>query len=127
MLGLLTNTDAETFKSLLALNGMDRDVIRRNCSEPSELPDEGVEYFLSDDGASGFGVTIAGELVGLHSVVRGRGDELVEAAINRGAMRLDCFDGPLVDLYGRHGFAVTDVVPNWTPGEPDVVYMRRFV
>lgn len=87
---------------------------------------EGTGYFLTADRRSGFAIRPDGELVYVFSTVRGRGDILVRAAIALGAVRLDCFDGYLTDLYRRNGFDVTRREPNWTPGGPDVVYMRLF-
>lgn len=80
-------------------------------------------FYLSVDGRSGFAVTEHGELCGVFSTVRGRGDTLVKDAIFFGATHLDCFDGYLPGLYARHGFRETKRVPNWTAGQPDVVWM----
>ena len=84
-----------------------------------------VDWYLAEDYLSGFGVTDSGELVGVFSVVKGRGDELVQAAVELGAWHLDCFDGYLPTLYRRNGFRVTHEEANWTPGGPSVVYMER--
>lgn len=85
----------------------------------------GTRYFLEDDasGVVGFAIRGDGELVYVHSTVPGQGRAIVEEAILEGAVYLDCFDGYLVDFYGRHGFVECQRVDNWTPGEPDVVYM----
>lgn len=88
-----------------------------------ELRVHGALTRLSDDGLSGYAVQPDGELVGVFSLVRGRGDELVTDAIANGATHLDCFDGYLVDFYRRHGFGVHRREANWNPGGPDVVYM----
>lgn len=53
----------------------------------------------------------------------GYGSRLVNDALHNGAEVLDCFDGFLPEFYARHGFVETGREPNWTPGEPDVVYM----
>jgi hypothetical protein len=64
------------------------------------------------------------------------GDHLVADAVRWGARFLDCYDGPLVDLYRRHGFEVTHTIPwddQYAPegwdyerrGRPDVVYLTR--
>lgn len=81
-------------------------------------------YYLSDDSRSGFIITENGELKGVFSIVKGRGDELVESAVKRGATHLDCFAGYLVDLYQRHGFGSWKIEPNWNAGEPAVHYMK---
>lgn len=71
----------------------------------------------------GFIVKADGELVGVFSSLKGRGDVLVIAAQNEGAQHLDCFDGYLTEFYAGHGFVEYDRQPNWTPGGPAVVYM----
>ncbi|MGW4158714.1 hypothetical protein [Streptomyces sp. NPDC004788] len=48
---------------------------------------------------------------------------LVRAAIAHGAHLLDCFDGFLPTYYRGFGFVETERIPNWTPGQPDVVFM----
>lgn len=53
----------------------------------------------------------------------GYGSRLVSDALHNGAEVLDCFDGFLPEFYARHGFHETSREPNWTPGEPDVVFM----
>lgn len=70
-------------------------------------------------------MTSEGVLIGVFSLVRGRGDALVAGAVAHGARHLDCFDGYLPTLYARHGFAESHRESNWTPGGPDVVYMTR--
>jgi hypothetical protein len=71
----------------------------------------------------GFIVKASGELVGVFSAYKGRGDDLVDAALKSGATHLDCFDGYLTEFYARHGFIEYHRDPNWTPGGPDVVLM----
>lgn len=83
------------------------------------------DYYLTADLQSGFAVRSTGELVGVFSTVKGRGDDLLSRATRYGARRLDCFDGYLVDFYKRHGFRVERREANWVAGEPDVVYMTR--
>lgn len=80
-------------------------------------------FYLSVDGRSGFAVTFKGELHGVFSLVKGRGDTLVRDAVFFGATHLDCFDGYLPTLYAKHGFHETRREPNWVEGQPDVVYM----
>jgi hypothetical protein len=84
----------------------------------------GARYYLTADFQSGFGVAQDGTFIGLFSTVKGRGTELVWDAVNhKGASKLDCFDGYLPEYYKRFGFVETERVANWTPGEPDVVFM----
>ena len=102
------------------------DLIAHNClslMDIARVDHSQTEWYVSDDMASGFGVTYTGELVGVFSLVRGRGALLVQTAIRRGAERLDCFDGFLVSLYESNGFEETHREPNWTAGQPDVVFM----
>jgi hypothetical protein len=82
-------------------------------------------YLLSSDLQSGFVVRANGELVGVFSTVKGRGEWLLSEAIAAGATNLDCFDGYLTDFYGAHGFRVVRREPNWDPTGPDVVWMAR--
>jgi len=98
--------------------------VAANLTAPAELA-EGT-FYLTTDGASGFGVTWEGELVGLFSTVRGRCADLLDQAVKIGATELNCFDdGRLPGIYARHGFVEYDREPNWTPGGPDVIYMDR--
>ncbi|MDQ3276477.1 MAG: hypothetical protein M3Q39_15990 [Actinomycetota bacterium] len=98
---------------------------RAEALSPSHEIPSTARYWLSEDHRSGFGVTQDGTLIALFSLEKGRGDDLVTAAIAAGAKDLDCFDGYLVDFYARHGFVETRREANWTPGEPDVVFMAR--
>ncbi|ATI18860.1 acetyltransferase [Streptomyces phage Diane] len=101
--------------------------IAEATSRPEEMP-RGARYYLTSDFQSGFGVASDGTLIGLFSTVKGRGDALISDAVtHKGATRLDCFDGYLPELYKRHGFVETERVPNWTAGEPDVVFMALVV
>lgn len=105
-------------RSARALSGRIADA----TSKPEEMPDD-ARYFLTADSQAGFGVTSDGTLIGLFSLVKGRGVSLVRAAIAHGAHLLDCFDGFLPTYYRGFGFVETERIPNWTPGQPDVVFM----
>ncbi|MEU6572308.1 hypothetical protein [Streptomyces sp. NPDC046805] len=97
--------------------------IAEATSEPHEMP-RGASYYLTPDFKSGFGVAGDGTMIGLFSTVKGRGTDLVWDAVNhKGATKLDCFDGFLPEFYKQFGFQETERVANWTPGEPDVVFM----
>ncbi|AKY03755.1 acetyltransferase [Streptomyces phage Lannister] len=99
------------------------DRVREATSSPDELPSS-YRFFLTEDAQSGYGVAGDGTLVGVFSLVKGRGESLVwDAVLFKGAHKLDCFDGFLPTYYKRFGFAETHRVANWTPGEPDVVFM----
>jgi hypothetical protein len=115
------------YAAALTLAWEERAEIRQSCTDYREHIeiDPSAHAFLSADRRSGF-LIIGNEICGLFSTARGRGDSLVRDAIAYGGRRLDCFDGFLPTLYRRHGFAVTRRVPNYTPGGPDVVYMRHY-
>lgn len=103
----------------------DRPQIAEATSPFDPAASRGTLYFEGSDGINHWGYAIRpdGELVYVFSTARGMGDRIVSDAIAKGAVYLDCFDGYLVNLYSRHGFRVVKRVANWTPGEPDVVYM----
>ena len=98
-------------------------LVAEMTSEPTDV--ENTIYALAADERSGYAVRPDGELVLVWSLERGRGDVMVSGAVHDGATRLDCFDGYLPRLYSRHGFVETERVANWTPGQPDVVFMSR--
>lgn len=98
---------------------------RRIADATSEFSHvDGTRYFLTMFGDGGYAIRPDGELVFVFSTVAGRGDTIVAQAVGQGADRLDCFEGHLTKLYARHGFVEYDRDDNWTPGGPDVVYMR---
>lgn len=84
---------------------------------------EGTRYYVN--GWAGFAIRPDGELVLVHAWGKGHGDHLMTSAIAFGATRLDCFDGYLPTFYARHGFVEDRRESNWTPGEPDIVFMTR--
>lgn len=90
---------------------------------PEELA--GMKTYLHPDGKSGFAVKPDGDLVSVFSTVKGRGDSIVQQALEEGATKLDAFDGYLPGFYKKHGFKEYKREANWTPGGPDVVYMQQ--
>lgn len=109
-----------------ALNGARREseLIKEATTPPEDLP-VNASYLLTQDGYSGYGVTYGGELIGLFSLVKGRGKRMVDEAVALdGAQYLDCFDGFLPSYYEQFGFVEYKREANWTEGGPDVVYMR---
>lgn len=82
------------------------------------------KLFLVKDGQrlTGMFAVIDGEIQALVSLGVS-GSWLVQKAIQEGGKTLDCFDGFLPDFYKRHGFTEYKREPNWTEGQPDVVYM----
>ncbi len=83
-----------------------------------------IEFYLDEDALSGYGID-NGELVNLFSLESGRGSLALQDAIRNGARHLNCFDTWLTAWYARNGFVEYKREANWTPGEPDVVYMSR--
>lgn len=81
------------------------------------------DCYLSDDGVTGYAIN-KGELISVFSLFKGQGKAIVTDAINNGAWKLDCFDGYLKGFYESFGFKVIRREPNWTKGEPDVLFMR---
>lgn len=71
-------------------------------------------------------LVLGGELLGLFSLVRGKGDWIMQHAVDDGAARLDCFAEPaLLKLYHKHGFKIKNSVANFDPKGLPVVYMYR--
>lgn len=124
-----TATDAypvlrEQFMTAYAFARQVSQQVARMTSAEDDIPfGDGTLFMLTPDGLSGFYITPDDMLGGLFSLARGRGDQLVATAVRYGATHLDCFDGYLPTLYGRHGFTETARERNWTSGAPDVVYM----
>lgn len=116
---------SETFRAFFELARSEHAHIAESTS-PFEMT-RGASCFLStwtpERGVCGFVIRADGELTNVFSVGKGNGDDIMRAAIARGARHLDCFDGYLPTFYGRHGFAETRREDNWTPGGPAVVYM----
>lgn len=76
--------------------------------------------------ATGGYIVLAGELLALHSVVRGQGDWLLGNAIGDGAVSLCTHAVPhLLALYSGRGFREVKREPDRIAGRPDVVWMRR--
>jgi hypothetical protein len=90
--------------------------------------------WMQSDGSAGYAVsrlpvheTGHRELINVFSTVSrmGNGERLIaHAKETYGHLILDCYDGVLVDFYGRQGFIETSRSPNWNAGGPDIVFMR---
>lgn len=114
----------EQYIGALATARLQSERIREATSPAHEMP-ESAFYLLTNDGLSGYGVTVDDELIGLFSLVPGRGTDLVNDAIKMdGVTSLDCFDGFLPSFYERFGFKEYKREANWTEGGPDVVFMK---
>lgn len=94
----------------------------------SEYPAEELDKFrtfLSPGGKSGFAIKPDGDLINVFSSEKGRGGQLMRDAVEAGPKKLDAFDGYLPKLYKKYGFNELKREANWTPGGPDVVYMKK--
>lgn len=91
---------------------------------PADLSKATCFLAFQDSVCVGGFMVLEDELCCLWSTVRGVGSFLVRHAITEGATVLNCFDGGLVDYYRKHGFEEYCRTPNWTEGEPDVVFME---
>ncbi len=85
--------------------------------------DHGYRTYLSKDGKTGFAIAPDGDLANVFSLNH-NGWNAIELGIKEGATKLDCFDGKLPKIYAEHGFVEYKREANWTPGEPDNVYMH---
>lgn len=123
---MFSNVKPRFFRTTFEAARADRPNIAAATSEYDTTPAaRGTRYYQASNGYDhwGYAIRADGELVYVFSTVKGKGDDIVASAILNGAVYLDCFDGHLTSLYGRHGFEVVDRVANWTPGQPDVVFM----
>lgn len=111
----------DQFREAIATAGEARPLIAAATTEPHDLPEDAT-YVLNHDGTAGFGID-GTTLIGVFSTVKGQGALIINRAISLGATDLDCFDGHLVEFYARFGFREVRREPNWTEGEPDVVWM----
>lgn len=87
--------------------------------------------FLGPQGRSGYAIKPDGDLVNLFSWASGKGQALIADAVSNGAHKLDCYDGPLVEIYKRAGFVEVrrepfdpSIAGHYPWGQPDVVYME---
>jgi len=129
--------DAKTFfKKIQEVVKNPNPMFKANITPYSEDAYKGFRTFLSADGKSGYAVKPDGELISVFSLVKGRGERLVDDAIrNKGATKLDAFDinGKLPELYGKYmkvnsrlKFADEYAPEGWDYsklGRPDVVTM----
>lgn len=92
------------------------------------LPDySGHTCWVTGDAHTGFALSPQDELVNVFSRVKARGDALLRFAVRSSPrLHLNCIGGGYLEqLYSRHGFEVYRREPNWTPGAPDVLFMKR--
>lgn len=91
---------------------------------PEELVAAGGRIFVDLDGLNGFIIAPDGDIQNLFSA-NGKGKVSMRLAIANGGTKLDCFDGFLPGYYQQFGFEEYQREANWTPGGPDVVFMRK--
>lgn len=121
--GRVKKADPAAFKAALQQN------TRADTLTDYSLEDlRGMELYMLEGGKAGYAIKPGGELVNLFNNggddTRGAGAWLVIDAIERGARHGDHFDGWLTKFYRNLGFTQVRREANWTPGGPDVVYMR---
>lgn len=114
-----------------------RKVYPERCSTRLETKRREKEFFAEhchimvaheDSRPVGGFIVLGDELLALHSKHRGKGDWLMQHAVNLGAKRLDCFAVPqVVELYERYGFKAVETALNWEPGGLNVHKMEREV
>lgn len=121
-----TPSTAEEFHKAVSNASLARPDVAENVTKYSPEEYSNMKTFLSPDKKSGFAIKPDGELVSVFSAEKGlnRGDTIVKEAIQQGASSLGAFDPYLPKLYEKHGFKEYKREPNYTPGGPDVVYMR---
>jgi len=115
-----------TFIRHLGLNQKLYSNIKNSTSPVIEIIQDKTDktFYLDSTGSKGYAIDGTGELTSLFSTIKGEGTNLVRSAIKNGAKHLDCFDGFLPTFYKKFGFIEVKRVPNWTEGEPDVVFME---
>mgnify|MGYP003645434396 FL=1 len=113
------------FKAWLALSRLKSQLIQDNVLTKAELNELSLEAcYMHEDYESGYCITEEGEMVCLHTLVRGRGEALVQHAIAHGATSLICYSGGLVEFYERNGFVVEERVDVPLCKEQKIFIMR---
>jgi len=113
------------FKAWLALSRLKSQLIQDNVLTKRELNELSLDAcYMHEDFESGYCITEEGEMVCLHTLVRGRGEALVQHAIAHGATSLVCYSGALVEFYERNGFVVEERVDVPLCEEQKIFIMR---
>jgi len=123
----------ELFLNKLEFAQSNRKVVMEATTPVKGITDHhGVTYYLASSNdfrgrkypcSMGYAIGMTGELTSVWSMFKGHGANLMLSALANGARHLGCFDGYLTTFYNRFGFKETSREANWTPGEPDIVYM----
>ncbi len=84
------------------------------------------KLFMNHEGTVGAAVSPEGDIQSVfnNSGVKGAGGAAIAHAKAVGGQKLDAFDGKLPSIYKAHGFVEDRREKNYTPGGPDVVYMK---
>ena len=113
------------FKAWLALSRLKSQLIQDNVLTKRELNELSLDAcYMHEDYESGYCITEEGEMVCLHTLVRGRGEALIQHAIANGATSLICYSGGLVEFYERNGFVVEERVDVPLCKEQKIFIMR---
>ena len=126
---------AEAGRFRAALDANVRPKHRNHVTKYSPEEYGAMRTYLFEDGKTGFALKPDGDIVSVFSG-NGHGKAAVQAAIELGGRKLDCYDGYLRKLYSRFGmreyerwkFDPQYAASDWDYGEfdnPDVVLMRR--
>lgn len=141
LMGIVGKEESQAAKAALKLRQVEPEHFKNSIAKASDLnpnikkmttdytPEElqKMKLLLTEDDLSGYAVKPDGELTNLFSGAKGRGSQLVDHSIEQGATKLDHFDTPVLNnLYDSKGFSEYKREPNWTEGEPDVVFRRLF-
>jgi hypothetical protein len=119
------------FRSQLKVNARSENLERYSDKEYDNF-----KVYANFTGTVGFAITPSNELVNLfnNSGIKGAGAHAIRTAIELGATRLNCFDGPLVKYYESFGFiefarakfSIAYAPPGWhnSMGRPDIIFME---
>ncbi len=124
------------FKAVEGVRASDNPMFRANITQYSPEDYTKFKTYLSPDGKSGYAIKPDGELISVFSTEKGRGELILDDAVERGAQKLDAFDinGKLPKLYSKYfdeterfKFDPKQAPADWDAaalGQPDVVMMK---
>lgn len=124
------------FKAVESVRASDNPMFRANITQYSPEDYAKFKTYLSPDGKSGYAIKPDGELISVFSTEKGRGELILDDAVERGAQKLDAFDinGKLPKLYSKYfdeterfKFDPKQAPADWNKaalGEPDIVMMK---
>jgi len=128
----------EDFRAALDKNLSERYAAFVTKYSPQEYSEMGAKTYLMEGGKTGFAIKPDGDIISVFSsnkMGRAAIQAAIQAAIELGGTKLDCFDGFLPSRYSQFGFREYDrwqwddryAPENWDERDdkPDVVLMRR--